>query len=188
MQSKDEIDLLDLYLIYPRLTVMVGSQCQGKQNLMPAVWHTPVSGNPPLYSVIISKKRFSFDCITAGNGFTVNFIDLDSAHLSEAAGFSTGAQTDKLSEFKVETVENTLGFGPVMKRAFCALECQLHHVMEQGDHHVFIGLVKRVHWNPELTRTYQGKHLLKPEAKPLLYAGRGIYCTWDPDSFQEHRA
>ena len=187
MESVDELDLLDFYLFYPRLTVLVGSNCGDRYNLMPASWHTPVSGDPPLYSVIISEKRFSFGCITKNGGFTLNFVGLEKAGLSEAAGFSSGLELDKIEEFGVKTIEQDMGFGPVLSDALCALECSLERVVEMGDYHIVIGRVQRAHWNPKTTRIYQGVRVLSPEVRPMLYAGRGIYCTWDPASFQEHR-
>jgi len=177
----------ELYLVYPRLTVLVGSRLGGRPNIMPASWHTPISSDPPLYGVVISPKRATFRGIRETGGFTVNFLQLDKAGLSEQTGFTSGADTDKFARFSIATGEDSLGFGPVLRDAYCALECRLQDSVSQGDHSILVGLVQVVSYDENLVERYGGHDVLSREARPLLYAGRGLYCTWDPASVVKMR-
>lgn len=182
MKSTRQFDFMEFYMVYPRLTVLVGSRLDGKDNVMPASWHTPISGNPPLYGVVISPKRATHRAIHETGGFTVNFVPLELAKLSEDTGFCSGQDTDKFAKFGIEKAEALLDVGPVLKGSYAALECLLEDTFTGGDHGIIVGLVDAVHWNENLAVPYQENEVLSPEAKPLLYAGRGIYATWDPDS------
>lgn len=182
MKSTRQFDFMEFYMVYPRLTVLVGSRLDGKDNIMPASWHTPISGNPPLYGVVLSPKRASFRAIQETGGFTVNFVPLEMAELSEKTGFCSGADTDKFAKFAIEKAEPLLDVGPILKGAHAALECLLEDTFTAGDHEIVVGLVEGVHWDEKLSEKYQERDVLAPAARPLLYAGRGLYATWDRNS------
>ncbi len=182
MKSTRQFDFMEFYMLYPRLTVLVGSRLDGRDNIMPASWHTPISGEPPLYGVVISPKRATFRAIQETGGFTVNFVPLEMAELSEKTGFCSGGDTDKFAKFGMKKAESLLDVGPVLEGAYAALECLLEDTFAAGDHVIMVGLVEAVHWDESWAASYQDKEVLAPRARPLLYAGRGIYATWDPNS------
>ncbi|MGB9590810.1 MAG: flavin reductase family protein [candidate division WOR-3 bacterium] len=187
MKSTRQFDFMEFYMLYPRLTVLVGSRLNSRDNIMPASWHTPISGDPPLYGVVISPKRATFRAVQETGGFTVNFVPLEMADLSEKTGFCSGSDTDKFAKFSIERAESLLDVGPVLAGAYAALECLLEDTFTAGDHAIIVGFVEAVHWDENLAVSYQDNEVISPVAKPLLYAGRGIYATWDPDSLKKLR-
>ncbi|MEO0192429.1 MAG: flavin reductase family protein [candidate division WOR-3 bacterium] len=182
MKSTRQFDFMEFYMLYPRLTVLVGSRLNGRDNLMPASWHTPLSGDPPLYGVVISPKRATYRAIQETGGFTVNFVPLEMAELSEKTGFCSGADTDKFKAFGIEKAQALLDVGPILRGAYAALECLLEDTFSAGDHAIMVGLVDAVHWDESFAERYQDQNVIARSARPMFYAGRGIYATWDPSS------
>ncbi|MCI4446900.1 MAG: flavin reductase, partial [Pyrobaculum sp.] len=47
-------------LLHPRPTVVIASKCpNGRINLMPASWNTPVSEEPPTVAVAVEKEAYT---------------------------------------------------------------------------------------------------------------------------------
>jgi len=67
---------------YPYTVSLIGATVQGKTNFMSCAWHTALSFDPPLFGVLISKKRFTHHVIADAKEFTVNFIRAEQGLLS----------------------------------------------------------------------------------------------------------
>lgn len=68
-------------LLHPKLVVLVVSIGKdGRANVMPAAWVTPVSVNPPLVAVAISPKRYTYKLIKESGEFTLNPRDVLSVY------------------------------------------------------------------------------------------------------------
>lgn len=53
------VDIGKFYYFFPQAVAVVGIE----KNVMPAAWHTPISADPPLYGVLISPKRHTFELL-----------------------------------------------------------------------------------------------------------------------------
>ena len=88
---------------YPRVAAIITARAGSQSNAMAAAWHMPLSYNPPLYTVAVATKRFTYGLIAASQEFGVNFLPADQAELVAAVGGSTGAEVDKFHKFRIGT-------------------------------------------------------------------------------------
>jgi flavin reductase (DIM6/NTAB) family NADH-FMN oxidoreductase RutF len=149
-------------------------------NVMSCAWHTALSFEPPLFGVLISKKRFTHGLVAEAREFTVNFISRDAVKLSAQMGRTSGATLDKVKEFQVKLAPSKIIRSPLLAEAYVAFECRLADVRSTGDHDLFVGEVLAVHEKP---RSFTADGVLNVRAvAPLLYLGGDFYVTLDPDT------
>jgi flavin reductase (DIM6/NTAB) family NADH-FMN oxidoreductase RutF len=172
MEKSDRID--KFYYFYPQTVAMIGVN----NNIMPAAWHTPVSGQPPLYGILISPKRYTYDLLNRENGFTVNFLEHDHAQLCAWTGGISGRDTDKFKEFGISCFRADTVNGPILDQCYAAYECKKHSVVEYGDHYLFIGEIVLIHYRKDILNI--DRLIDEKNVKPMLYFGRDRYITTDP--------
>lgn len=175
LEELREFDFHEFYLIYPRSVVLVGVGGE-RPNLMPVVWHTPLSFKPPLYGVSVSPKRHTYGLLLKERHFSVNFLPFDKAELFEKTGFSSGREVDKFAQFGIGYRAGALG-APVLSDAYAALVCRLVDELKTGDHSLFVGEVVAVYRAPGSWEPYADAEVLSEGVKPTLYLGKGIYDT-----------
>ncbi len=164
---------------YPYPVALVGAKAEGQVNFMSCAWHTALSFDPPLFGVLISKKRFSHGIITQARDFTVNFISYERVKLSAQMGRKSGHDLDKIKEFGVRLAPSRIIQSPIIEEAYAALECRLAEVRAYGDHDLFVGEVLAVH---EAPGSFDARGILNPlKVRPLLYLGSDFYITVDAD-------
>ncbi len=167
---------------YPYTVALVGARAEGKVNFMSCAWHTALSFEPPLFGVLIAKKRFTHDLIAAAREFTVNFISFDKIKLSAQMGRRSGHDSDKIADFAVRLAPPKIIQSPILEDAYVAFECRLVETRAYGDHDLFAGEVLAVHEEP---RAFTGDGILNPvKIQPLLYLGSDFYLTVDPDTLK----
>ena len=165
---------------YPYTVAIIGAKAQEKTNFMSCAWHTALSFDPPLFGVLVSKKRFTHQVIAEAKEFTVNFIRADQALLSAQYGRKSGFDMDKADKFPIKLSPSTTIRSPVIDDAYVCFECQLKEIRAYGDHDLFVGEVQAIH---EEEDSFDGQGVLDPRRTcPLLYLGSDFYLTIDPDS------
>lgn len=115
---------------------------------------TSLSLEPPLVLFCLDSKHLWLDAYEKFGFFAVNVLAEDQQMLSERFA---GRQEDKWSGI---VHESGIGGAPVITGSLAVCECALHEVHQGGDHHIIIGRVERLSFNPL--------------AKPLVYF-RGGY-------------
>jgi flavin reductase (DIM6/NTAB) family NADH-FMN oxidoreductase RutF len=125
-------------LIYPLRTVLVTSKSGAKENVMAAAWCFPISMEPPLFGVSISRKRFSYELISKGKAFAINLVDAKMKEKAVAAGRTSGKDRDKFAELGIAKEYGKLGL-PLVKESPASIECKLVREIELGDHVLFVG-------------------------------------------------
>ncbi|UCD05072.1 MAG: flavin reductase family protein [candidate division WOR-3 bacterium] len=174
-------DLEKFYYLFPQTVAVIGV---GK-NLMPAAWHTPISAKPPLYGVLISPKRYTYEILPEHEGFTVNFLLKDQADLIAKLGSTSGRDIDKLSEFRVAIRNAEKIEGVIMSASYGAYECRKYALHEYGDHFLLIGQVLSIHVNREML--LEQNLIDENMVKPVLYFGKDRYLTINPDTLSIHK-
>ena len=188
MVTATEFDFHEFYGVYPMLVALVGTRARGRDNVMAAVWHTPLSFEPPLYAVSVSPKRATMEMIEESRAFSVNFLLYDDAPWAEQTGFTSGRDLDKFRRFGIPKAEGAVLPVPIVADAYAALECRLLEAPLFGDHHLVVGEVVAVHYSEELVkRDEEGSLVLVPSVRPALYLGKGVYGTLDPLSLRNLR-
>ena len=71
-----------LQYFYPYTVALVGAKTAERTNFMACAWHTALSFDPPLFGVLVAKKRLTHQVITQAREFSVNFLPWDDIQLS----------------------------------------------------------------------------------------------------------
>lgn len=163
------------YQNYPTVVAVVTAHAQGRENVMAAAWHSPLSFAPPLYGVSISPKRFTYELILESGEFVVNFLPQEAAELIAAVGGTTGREMDKFDRFQIVREPARKVKAPLLRKAYASFECRVvaHHTY--GDHEWFAGEILVVH-TQEGTLTEEGILDLS-RIIPALYLGADRYLT-----------
>ena len=167
---------------YPYTVNIVGAQSGEQINYMACAWHTALSFDPPLFGVLISKKRLTHQIISQAGEFTVNFIGFDQVKLSAQMGRTSGHDTDKITECQVKLAPAKLIDSPIIAQAYVCLENKLIDVRSYGDHDLFVGKVLAVHEDDGCFDKNGALDVAK--IQPLLYLGSDLYITIAPESLK----
>jgi len=168
------------YRYFPMSVTVISVKYGNKENLMPAVWNSPLSFDPPLFGVSISPKRFTHELVKLAREFTANFFDYRYIRKIAECGSVSGREIDKFEKFKLTKGKSQLVKSPIVGEAYCSLECTLERVDCYGDHDWFVGRVLGVHYEEGI---YDKNGLLKLEkVLPAMYLGADTYFTADSQS------
>ena len=177
-------DLQQFQYFYPYTVAVVGAKSGEGMNYMSCAWHTALSFDPPLFGILVSKKRRTYDFITEAKEFTVNFLAREDIALSAQMGRISGHNRDKIQEFAVELSDSVHIQTPVLEAAYASFECRLYDTRPYGDHVLFVGKVLAVQVQEDC---FDRQGMLDPtQVKPLLYMGSDFYLTVNPDTL-EHK-
>jgi len=168
------------YYHYPRIVAIAGISLGTKVNFIPLVWHTGLSFSPPLYGISISPKRYSYELVLKSGEFSVNFVEYKYRYIVERMGSVSGRYTDKAKLLELNFKKGVKTDAPLLDISYIVHECELIEHYKLGDHTLFVGLVKATHYKEDY---FDNKTMLKVESiSPLLYLGKHVYITVDPES------
>jgi flavin reductase (DIM6/NTAB) family NADH-FMN oxidoreductase RutF len=160
---------------YPRVAALITARAGSQANVMTAAWHMPISYNPPLYTIAIAPKRFTYSLIAASHEFGVNFMPADYADLVAAIGGSHGAELNKFKAFHISTDEPLKTVVPILRVSYAAYECKVIDDRVYGDHRLIIGEIVAVHWLKEVFM--EDGSLDLTSVSPTLYIGNEHYVS-----------
>jgi len=164
---------------YPYTVAIVGAQAGKRINYMACAWHTALSFEPPLFGILISKKRLTHQLISEAREFTANFISFDKVKLSAQMGRKSGHQIDKIKEFQVKLSPSKIIKSPILEEAYVCFECKVADIRAYGDHDLFVGEVLAIHED----ECFSTEGVLDTgKIHPLLYLGSDFYITINPDT------
>ena len=167
---------------YPYTVGIVGAQSENQINYMACAWHTALSFNPPLFGVLISKKRLTHKLIFEAREFTMNFISVERVKLSAQLGRKSGQDLDKVKELEVKLSPAKIVNSPVLEEAYASFECKVADIRAYGDHDLFVGEVLAIH---EEEDGFSKEGILNTgKIHPLLYLGSDFYVTTDSESLR----
>ncbi|MFQ6083959.1 MAG: flavin reductase family protein, partial [Candidatus Aminicenantia bacterium] len=107
-------DFENFQYFYPYTVAIVGAKFGEKTNFMAAAWHSPLSFNPPLFGVLISKKRYSHQIISQAKEFSVNFLPFDKVKISAQMGRKSGREIDKIKTFQIKLSPSKIISSPIL--------------------------------------------------------------------------
>jgi flavin reductase (DIM6/NTAB) family NADH-FMN oxidoreductase RutF len=126
-------------LLYPMKVVLVTSGHDGKDNVMTACWCFPLSADPPLFGVSVSKKRFSYNLIEESKEFVINVPGPDLIDAVRICGENSGADKDKFALAKLTKTKSVRVSAPSISECHTSIECKVVDSIETGDHVLFVG-------------------------------------------------
>lgn len=105
-------------------------------------WVTQTSFNPPLIVVGVKTESGAYAAAKNSGHFVLNM--LGKGQQGTAFTFFKPAELSdgKLSGEEIALADNG---APILKSAPAAIECKVVEIVEQGDHHIFVGEVTGVH-------------------------------------------
>ncbi len=107
-------------------TVLVTSAHGGRRNIMAAAWSMPVEFTPPRIAIVIDKRTFTRELITASGHFGVCIPGATLADLTYAVGSVSGRETDKFKRFGIDARAGAITGVPLLEQGCSAwMECRL---------------------------------------------------------------
>jgi flavin reductase (DIM6/NTAB) family NADH-FMN oxidoreductase RutF len=101
-------------------------------------WVTQTSFKPPLVAVGLKVGTHPYDVVKATRAFAVNVLGEGQKDLAQAFFMTVAPEGKKLGPVTFEL--GSTG-SPIINETPAFWECRLVSVLEEGDHHVFVGEV-----------------------------------------------
>lgn len=168
---------------YPYTVALVGTKAEEAVNFMSCAWHSALSFSPPLFGVLVSKKRLTHSLISRAKEFSVNFLAYEQAKLAAVMGRKSGRDVDKIKLAGINLSPAAVIGAPLIAEAYASLECLLEDIRTYGDHDLFVGRVVAVHVSPGSFN--DAGVLVVKRIRPLCYLGSDCYVTVDPETFAQ---
>ena len=153
--------------------VLVTTAWRGNYNVMPAIYVTPLSVDPPLIGLAVHPERHTHDMIRASEEFALNVPTRELLHHCQYFGSASGGEMDKLELTKLPTFRARKVEAPLLEGCVGYVECGVEDAITTGDHTFFVGRV--VSAQVERDAFDETWLLTDPDLKPLHYLGRNHY-------------
>jgi len=101
-------------------------------------WVTQTSFKPPLVAVAIKQGSHPYDVVKSAGSFAINELGADQ---KEVAQTFFGTVTPDGNTLGPVTFKPGVTGAPIINESPAYWECRVVGVVEQGDHHVFLGEV-----------------------------------------------
>ena len=178
------IDIDQIRLIQPALTVLISSTYEGKDALMAAAWVTPVSYIPPRVAVAISPERYTYNIVKGSNMFAINIMEFEYVDSVCKAGVISGREySDKFSAVKLTKARGKALPIAIVKEAIGVLECKVINSIPTGDHELFIADVILAYVNKD--KAYSTHWEIK-YYNPVFYISEGHFMTASKASLKKY--
>lgn len=159
----------DIYhLMHPKLTFFLTSISRdGKPNVMTCAWATPVSEEPPIVIVCVSKEAYTAKLIKETKEFGISIPTKELLNALWICGRTSGRDTDKFKQAKLKPVPARKIRPPVVDGCAGYIECRVRKVVEAGECYAFFGDVISAYAREE----YLHKGLWSERAEIPLHLG-----------------
>lgn len=127
------------HLLYPLRTFLVVSGGGGEVDVMAADWVTPVSSNPLMVGVAISRKRYTYKLIKESGEFVISVPTLEMLDDVWVSGTVSGP--GKIRDMGLTFIDSEKVRTKGIKEAAANLECTVADERSYGDHVLFVGNV-----------------------------------------------
>lgn len=147
---------------------VIGSYDQsGRANAMTAAWTGVCCSHPPCVYFAVRTSRYTYDCVTARQAFTVNIPGLEHTAATDYFGCVSGRDVDKLAVSGLAPRASKHVDAPCIAEFPLALECKVVQALELGSHVMFIGEIVNAQCDQELLSA-DGKLSLE-RIQPFIY-------------------
>mgnify|MGYP000147270592 CR=1 FL=1 len=162
-------------LLHPRPVVLVAVKAQdGRVNFMACSWVTPVSEDPPLIALALSRESYTRDIILEVKEFTVNIPSLQLLEEVWISGTTSGREVDKVAKTGVELGRAENVSAPVIQGSIGYLECKLKEYHEVGECTLIVGEVIGAYAREN---TFERGTWRLEKTSPLLHLGSVYFTT-----------
>lgn len=154
----DKETFKDLMSRFPAGVTVVTTDHDGTRHGLTVSAFASVSLSPPLVLACVDVDAFSHDLIAGSKRFGVSFLADDQEAISNRFAGLDDVE-DRFEGLETSTLETG---APLLDDALAWMDCSVHEAVPAGDHTIFVGRV-------------EAAKLLVPDARPLVYWGRGYF-------------
>ena len=129
------------------VTLVCTRKPDGGTNLATVSWWTYLSFNPSMIAYAMAKTSYSGEMVRANKRVILTVPGKEIADAVLGCGSTTGRNTDKISQFKVEMQKLPESDIEVPLHSRVAIQCKLKEFVEVGDHYLYICDVEEVYGN-----------------------------------------
>jgi len=137
-----KVELTPERLMYPRPTLLVGANVNGKANFMAVGGGGVANGEPPMIAVLIRHHCYTLKGVLQNLTFSVNTPSVNLVKEVDYCGITSGAKVDKVKVCKFDVFYGHLKSAPLIEQCPVNLECKVVHILNLGSHSFIIGEVK----------------------------------------------
>lgn len=116
-------------LLEPGPVVLLTTAYKDRRNIMTMSWHTMLEFEPPLLACVVSNRNYSFELLRKSKQCVIAIPTVDIADKVVGCGNTSGAETDKFSEFALTAAKAKMVEAPLLAECYANLEC---HVVDTG--------------------------------------------------------
>ena len=144
-----------------------------KHNIITIAWVGTVNSDPPMVSISVQKKRYSYDMIVNSGEFVVNLVGVKQCKAMDYCGVKSGRETDKWEDCHYTPVPvKGLEYAAAIDKCPGYLACKVRQTIELGGDVMFIGEVVSCGVQEELFDEDGSMHLERAE---LVTKAHGVY-------------
>jgi len=154
-------------LLYPKPALLIGADVEGKPNFMAVAWGGIANQSPPMLSVAIRRKRFTYKGIEENRTFSVNIPSESQVTETDYCGLVSGTKNDKAAVCSFTVFYGKLKTAPLIEQCPVNLECSLVKVVDLKTHALCIGEIEEVHVSDDCLT--DGKPDVE-KVRPLIYS------------------
>ena len=155
----------DRYM-YPRPTLLVGANIDGKANFLAVGGGGVVGADPPMLGFPLRHERYTLKGILHNMTFSVNTPSIDLVKETDYCGITSGAEVDKVKVCQFKVFYGNLKTAPMIEQCPLNLECRVVHVLNLGKHFFIIGQVEGAYLSEDCMTS--GKPDVN-KIKPLIF-------------------
>lgn len=151
---------------HPTYLITANDPRDNSKAAIAVAWATPLSVRPPLFGIVISPNKSSYNIVKEAGVFTVNIMPLNALSELWWAGTHTGRQyEDKITKAGLTPVPGKTDKNATsVEEAIASFECKVKNMVPIGNHTLIVGQVvsadamekffdtKKGVWNPETAR------------------------------------
>ena len=154
---------------------LVSTAWHGAHNVMPAVFVTPLSIDPPLVGLAVHPARHTHDMIKFSEEFALSIPTRALLHHVQYLGSVSGNELSKLELTRLPTFRARRVQAPLLEGCCGWIECGVEDAYRIGDHTFFVGKVVAASVEQD---AFDGTWLLDdPEERPVHYLGVNYYAV-----------
>jgi len=132
-------------LVYPMPAFLVGANVNDKPNFMAVGWGGIASSQPPMISVAIQPRRYTYKGIKQTGNFSANIPSQDMVIETDYCGIVSGEKADKVAVCRFNVFYGKLANAPMIEQCPINLECSVVHILGLGSHALVIGKIEETH-------------------------------------------
>jgi len=159
----------DIYhLLHPKMAFFLTSiNKKGKPNVMTCAWATPVSEDPPIVLVCVSKESYTAELIKQTKEFVINIPTKKLLKALWICGKTSGKDTDKFLKAKLKTAPAKKVKAPIISNCIGYIECKVWKTVDALECYAFFGKILSAY----VDNRYFKKGLWTEEAEIPLHLG-----------------